>query len=62
MQIHVDVICQCAYLWILLEDRNGLIFMDAVQMILGVSVAEWLACWTLALKSLGSNRSHDAVG
>ena len=36
--------------------------MDAVQMILGGSVAEWLACWTQALKSLGSNRSRDAVG
>jgi len=36
--------------------------MDAVQMILGGSVVEWLACWTQALKSLGSNRSRDAVG
>jgi len=28
----------------------------------GRSVAEWLACWTQALKGLGSNRSRDAVG
>jgi len=28
----------------------------------GGSVAEWLACWTQAQKSLGSNRSCDAVG
>ena len=28
----------------------------------GGSVAEWLACWTRAQKSLGSNRSRDAVG
>jgi len=26
----------------------------------GGSVAEWLACWTQAQKSLGSNRSHCA--
>jgi len=26
------------------------------------SVAEWIVCWTQAQKSLGSNRSHDAVG
>ena len=26
------------------------------------SVAEWLACWTQALKGLGSNHSLDAVG
>jgi len=26
------------------------------------SVAEWLACWTQALKDPGSNRSRDAVG
>jgi len=26
------------------------------------SVAEWLACWTQALKGPGSNRSRDAVG
>jgi len=26
------------------------------------SVAEWLACWTQAHYSLGSNRSRDAVG
>jgi len=25
-------------------------------------VAEWLACWTQAQKSLGSNHSRDAVG
>ena len=29
---------------------------------LGVSVAEWLACWTQAQKGLGSNCSRDAVG
>jgi len=28
----------------------------------GGSVAEWLACWTQALKGPGSNRSHNAVG
>ena len=28
----------------------------------GGSVAEWLACWTQAQKSPGSNRTHDAVG
>jgi len=28
----------------------------------GGSVAEWLACWTQALKGSGSNRSRDAVG
>ena len=28
----------------------------------GGSVAEWLACWTRAQKSPGSNRSRDAVG
>jgi len=28
----------------------------------GGSVAEWLACWTLVLNGLGSNRSRDAVG
>jgi len=27
----------------------------------GGSVAEWLACWTQAKKSPGSNRSRDAV-
>ena len=26
------------------------------------SVAEWLACWTQALKGLGSNCSRNAVG
>jgi len=28
----------------------------------GGSVAEWLACWTQARKSMGSNRSRDPVG
>jgi len=28
----------------------------------GGSVAEWLVCWTQALKGPGSNRSRDAVG
>ena len=28
----------------------------------GGLVAEWLACWTQALKGLCSNRSRDAVG
>ena len=28
----------------------------------GGSLAEWLACWTQAQKSPGSNRSRDAVG
>jgi len=31
-------------------------------LLLGGSVAEWLACWTQALKGPGSNRSRDAVG
>jgi len=31
-------------------------------LLLGGSVAEWLACWTQAQKGWGSNRSHDAVG
>ena len=30
--------------------------------VFGGSVAEWLACWTLAQYGLGSNRSRDAVG
>ena len=30
--------------------------------IMGGSVAEWLACWAQAQKGLGSNRSRDAVG
>ena len=30
--------------------------------ILGGSVAEWLACWTQAQKGLCSNRSRDAIG
>ena len=30
--------------------------------VLGGSVAEWLACWTQAQKGLGSNRNRDAVG
>ena len=29
---------------------------------LGGSVAEWLACWTQALKGPGSNRSRDVAG
>jgi len=28
----------------------------------GGSVAEWLACWTQALKGPGSSRRRDAVG
>jgi len=32
-----------------------------LQLPLGGSVAEWLACWT-ALKGLGSNRSRNTVG
>ena len=28
----------------------------------GGTVAEWLACWTLAQKGLDSNRSRDTVG
>ena len=31
-------------------------------LILGGSVAQWLACWTQAQKGQGSNRSRDAVG
>jgi len=30
--------------------------------ILGGTVAEWLACWTQAQKGMSSNRSRDAVG
>ena len=30
--------------------------------LLGGTVAEWLACWTQALKGPGSNRSRDAIG
>jgi len=29
---------------------------------MGGSLAEWLACWTQALKSPGSNCSRDVVG
>ena len=36
--------------------------MLKVQLKSGGSVAEWLARWTQAQKSLGSNRSRDAVG
>jgi len=32
-----------------------------LNLTVGGSVAEWLACWTQAQKSPGSNRSHDAV-
>jgi len=37
-------------------DLKGLLLRE------GGWVAEWLACWTLAQKVLGSNRSRDAVG
>jgi len=33
-----------------------------ILIVLGGSVAKWLACWTQAEKGPGSNRSHDAVG
>jgi len=33
-----------------------------IYILLGGSVAEWLACWTQAQKGPGSNRSRDAVG
>jgi len=32
-----------------------------LHLLRGGSVAEWLACWTQALKGLGWNRSRDAV-
>jgi len=38
-----------------------ILFIDTVHLS-GDSVAEWLACWTQAQKSPGSNRSHDAIG
>ena len=34
---------------------------SAIVTIITLTTAEWLACWTQAQKSLGSNRSHDAV-
>jgi len=37
-------------------DLKGLLLRE------GGSVAEWLACWTQAQKSLGSKHSRDAVG
>ena len=37
-------------------------FLGAIQIQMGGSVAEWLACWTQAQKGLGSNRSRNAVG
>jgi len=36
-------------------------FIDGIQQLVGVVVAEWLACWTQPQKGLGSNRNHDAV-
>jgi len=39
------------------HDKKPLIFI-----LMGGSVAEWLACWTQAQKGPGSNRSRDAVG
>jgi len=36
--------------------------INSVCTVRGGSVAEWLACWTQALKAPGSNRSRDAVG
>ena len=47
---------------VVLEKRplNGCIIIIIV--VVGGSVAEWLACWTQARKGPGSNRSRDAVG
>ena len=36
--------------------------MQNITLILGGSVAKWLACWAQAQKGLGSNSSCDAVG
>jgi len=36
--------------------------VDGAAYLEGVSVAEWLACWTQAQYGPGSNRSRDAVG
>jgi len=37
-------------------------FLHSSWLCPGGSVAEWLACWTLAQKGPGSNRRRDAVG
>jgi len=36
--------------------------LTTCRMMVNGSVAEWLECWTQALKGPGSNRSCDAVG
>ena len=33
-----------------------------LEILMGGSVAEWLACWTQVQKGPGSNRNRDAVG
>ena len=38
------------------------VFLCALVLPWGGSVAEWLPCWTQAQKGPGSNRSCDAVG
>jgi len=38
------------------------VYCGVTTVVLGGSVAEWLACWTQAQKGPGSNRSRDAVG
>ena len=38
------------------------VYENTSEYLKGGSLAEWLACWTQAQKSPGSNRSRDAVG
>jgi len=37
-------------------------FDYVLPVLVGGSVAEWLACWTQVLNGLSSNRSRDAIG
>jgi len=55
---HYTVIIKRQFLYISL----GQIFICLRIRFMGDSVAEWLAFWTQARKSMGSNRSRDAVG
>ena len=46
-------------------DRGGIMFstfLPEMRTRDGSVLAEWLACWTQAIKGLGLNRSRDAVG
>ena len=45
-----------------LMSTTALFFSHHIVWLVGGSVAEWLACWTQALKGPGPNRSRDAVG